>query len=269
MSEAFATSFQRRDEDFWTPHVRETVRRFEHEQGYELIARLAARASIDDARRELVSIARSVDVADPNWRDGTRSVDVVPKKQEMIGEAARALQLLFIAVAVVLLIACANLALLSLARADRLAAEFATRKAIGASTSGLFRLALTESLLISAAGATAGVVLSHWLLPAMLALAPSDLPRITDSAIDRRVMGLALFLSIATTCAFGIVPALRLSRLSVVETMKGRRGTPSVRSARFRAVLVTGQVAASVALLSTCRSHWANVSHATPVRSGV
>jgi putative ABC transport system permease protein len=247
MPSEFATSFQRGGDEFWTPYIREKIRAFEREEGHELIARLSPGVTIDEARRELQAIATSVDVPDPDWRG--QYVDLVSKKKEMIGDSARALQLLLIAVAVVLMIACANLALLSLARADRRAAEFATRKAIGAPTSQLFRLALTESVLISAVGAIAGIVLSHWLLPAMLAFAPAELPRISKSAIDRRVLGIALALGVATACAFGAAPALRLSRLSVVETMKGLRGTPSARSARFRAALVTGQVAASVALL--------------------
>lgn len=247
MPAEFATSFRRATDEFWTPYIREKARAFEREEGVELIARLSAGVTIDQSRRELQAIAASVDVPDPDWRG--RYVDLVSKKEELIGDSARALQILFSAVAVVLMVACTNLALLALARADRRATEFATRKAIGAPASQLFRLALTESLLISAAGAIAGIVLSHWLLPAMLAFAPAELPRISKSVIDWRVMGVALVLGVATACAFGAAPALRLSRLSVVETMKGLRGTPSARSARFRAALVAGQVAASVVLV--------------------
>jgi putative ABC transport system permease protein len=241
MPTEFTTSFRRRGDEFWTPYIGEKIRAFEREEGFELIARLSPGVTIDQARRELQAIAASVDVPDPDWRG--QYVDLVSKKKELIGDSARALQILFSAVAVVLMIACANLALLSLARADRRAAEFATRKAIGAPASQLFRLALTESLLISAAGAIAGIALSHWLLPAMLALAPAELPRISTAAIDWRVLGVALALGVATACAFGAAPALRLSRLSVVEAMKGLKGTPSARSARFRAALVAGQVA--------------------------
>jgi putative ABC transport system permease protein len=243
----FQTSFGRHGDDFWTPHVREAVRRFEREIGHELIARLSPGISIDEARRELQAIATSVDVTE--WRERGRSLDVVSKKNEIVRDSSQALQLLLMAVAVVLMIACANLALLSLARADRRAAEFATRKAVGAPSSQLFRLALAESLAISTAGVGAGVALSYWLLPAALAFAPSEIPRISESVIDGRVLSVALALGVLTTCAFGMAPALRLSRLSVVETMKGLRGTPSQRSARLRTALVVGQVAASALLL--------------------
>jgi predicted permease len=249
MPPRFTTSFQRRSEDFWTTHIRETVRAFEREIGHEVIARLSPDVTIADARAELQAITASVEVSDPDWRKRGRYVDLLSKKSEMIGDAPHALQLLLIAVAVVLMIACANLALLSLARSDRRVAEFPTRKAIGAPMSQLFRLALTESLLIAIAGAGAGLMLSYSLLPAMLALAPSDLPRIAESTIDWRVLGLALGLGLATACVFGTAPALRLSRLSVLDAMKGLRGTPSRGSARLRALLVAGQVAASVALL--------------------
>ncbi|MPY89738.1 MAG: FtsX-like permease family protein [Luteitalea sp.] len=248
MPSAFRTY---RTEDFWTPSVPEDIRKWELEAGYELVARLSRGVTVEEARRELQAIAASVDLKDfSGWGDGGRTLGVVPLKEEVVGDSAYPLQLLLAAVAVVLAIACANLAQLLLARSDRRVGEFATRKAIGASSSQLFRLALTESLLLSAAGGMGGVALAYWLLPVLLALAPSEIPRIAEATIDGRVLATAVALVVLTGCAFGMTPALRLARLSVLQAMKRAPGRPSPRSAQFRSALVVVQVAASVTLVA-------------------
>lgn len=244
MPPEFQTTFGIRGDDFWSPYVSEKFRQFERENGYELIGQVSSVATIDQARQEIQSIAASIDVN--GWGSRGRTLDAVPLLQVVVGDSAYVLQLLLGAVAVVLAIACSNLALLSLARSDRRLVEFATRKAIGAPVSQLFRMALMESLLVSAAGAIGGIALSYWLLPVMLALAPMEIPRITNATVDGRVLTVAVGLAALTGCAFGLAPALRLSRLSVIEAMK-RRLSP--QKARFRSALVVGQVAASVALL--------------------
>src|SRR5262245_46303084 len=105
-------------------------------------------------------------------------------------------------VGIVLAVACANLAQLLLARSDHRLTEFATRKAIGATSGQLFRLALTESLLLAVVGGAAGIVLAYWLVPAMRALAPSQIPRLAEASLDLRVMFTAIVVSVLTGCAF-------------------------------------------------------------------
>ena len=153
---------------------------------------------------------------------------------------------------------CANLAQLLLARSDRRVREFAIRKAVGASQPQLFRLALFESLMLSALGGLAGIVFAYWLLPVAMALAPDEIPRLTDAAIDGRVLAVVLGLVLITGCVFGLAPALRLSRSPVLEAMTSARGSTRFRGAgsggagpggaATRSMLVIVQVTVSVSL---------------------
>ncbi|MBI4472444.1 MAG: ABC transporter permease [Acidobacteria bacterium] len=249
MPPEFRTEFRRvAIVDYWTPYVSDQVRALELENGYELIGRLASGATIEEARREVASITAGIEFK--GFTDRGRTLGMVPLKEEVIRDSANPLKLLLVAVAVVLTIACANLAQLLLARSDRRVREFATRKAIGATASQVFRLALIESLLLSMGGGMAGVALAYLLLPAVLTLAPTDIPRIADAAINLRVLSVAVGLTFLTGCAFGLAPALRLSRLSVSEALANASGRFSPAGGRFRSMLVVVQVAASVALFA-------------------
>jgi len=246
MPAEFATRFLALRPEFWTPYAGNRSRARERELGYELVARLAPGVTVEQSLREVEAIASAVRVE--GWRGTGRRIGMVPLKDEVVGDRAYALQLLLAAVAVVLAIACANLAQLLLARSDSRITEFATRKAIGAGTAPLFRLALCESLLLSAAGGIGGVVLAYWILPPMLALAPSEIPRLAGATLDRRVLAMAVAISVMTGCAFGFAPALRLSRLSVVQAMRPFTGGAPRERARFRSALVVIQVASAVTL---------------------
>ncbi len=248
MPPTFATRFDSTvfPTEFWTPYAGSRSRDREREMGYELVARLAPGVTLEQSLREIEAIASAVDV--PDWRKGRVRLGMVPLKEEVVGNRAYALQLLMAAVVIVLGIACANLAQLLLARSDRRLTEFATRKAVGAGTWPLFRLALSESLLLSLVGGLAGVVLAYWVLPAMLALAPAGIPRLTEATVDGRVLAMAVATSLLTACAFGFAPALRLARLSVTQAMKPASGAASPRGTRLRAALVVVQVASAVTL---------------------
>ena len=224
MPPTFATRFDSTvfPTEFWTPYAGSRSREREREMGYELVARLAPGVTIEQSLREIEAIASAVDV--PDWRKRRVRLGMVPLKEEVVGNRAYALQLLMAAVVIVLGIACANLAQLLLARSDRRLTEFATRKAVGAGSWSLFRLALCESLLLSVVGGLAGVVLAYWVLPAMLALAPAGIPRLTEASLDGRVLAMAVATSLLTACAFGFAPALRLARLSVTQAMKPASG---------------------------------------------
>jgi putative ABC transport system permease protein len=244
----FRTVFSDARPFFWTPYAGNRSRPREREVGYEVVARLSQGVTVEDARREIEAIASAL--YPEQWRKEGKRIALVPLRDEVVGDRAYALNLLLAAVGLVLAVACANVAQLLLARSDGRLREFATRKAIGAGAGQLFRLALFESLLLSLAGGVAGVVLASWLVPVMLALAPVEIPRLVDASIDTRVLAVALAISVLTGCAFGLAPALRLSRLPVTQAIRPTIGAPSRQRARFRSSLVVVQVAAAVILFA-------------------
>jgi predicted permease len=248
MPPTFRTNFLNSRAQFWTPFAGSRSRERERELGYEVVARLYPGVSVEQSRREIEAVTATVVAED--FRKAGRRLGLVPLKEEVVGNRAYALMLLMAAVGLVLAIACANLAQLLLARSDSRLTEFATRKAMGAGSFQLFRLALSESVLLSAAGGVAGIVLAYWLVPLMIALAPSAVPRLADATVDLRVMMTALAITLLTGCAFGMAPAVRLSRLSVVQAMKPTGGSASKQRARFRSVLVVMQVASAVTLVA-------------------
>ena len=215
MPREFRTQFADRRWVFWTPYAGSSSRVRERQLGYEVVARLAPGASVGQARQEIEAIASSIEVE--GWGTAGRRLDLVPLRDEVVGDRALCMQLLLAAVVVVLAIACANIAQLLLARSDARLREFATRKALGARSSRVFRLALFESLLVSLAGGVAGVVFAYWLVPTLIALAPAGIPRLADAAVDGRVLAMALVTSLLTGCSFGVAPALRMSRLSLTK----------------------------------------------------
>jgi putative ABC transport system permease protein len=232
--------------EFWTPYVADNVRELEQSSGYELTARLAPRATVAASLEEARAIAGSVGVDGWGGPDGRR-LGIVPILHEVVGDRATGLQLLLAAAAIVLAVACVNLAQLLLSRSDARLREFAMRKAMGAGQAPLFRLALIESLMVAAAGGIAGVVLAVWLLPTLVAMAPTQIPRLAEASIDGRVLGFALALSLITSMAFGTAPAWKLARQSPLDLLRRTDGG-RVRGGAARSTLVVVQVAASVAL---------------------
>jgi predicted permease len=178
--------------------------------------------------------------------------------------------LLFIllgAVSFVLLIACGNVANLLLARGMSRARELAIRAALGAGRGRLFRQLLTESLVLSCAGAAAGLAVAFALLRLLPHISPEDVPRLEQATIDWRVLGVTFMLGIASSVVFGLVPALRAARPQLQQTLReGGRGSGGARD-RLRPVLVGAQVALTLALLVGAglliRSAW-SIQHVDP-----
>jgi ABC-type antimicrobial peptide transport system permease subunit len=193
-----------------------------------VLGRLKPEATVEQARADLNLIAGNLARAYPDSNKWYTSVLVEPELQHIVGDTRFALQVLSGAVLLVLLIACANVAGLLLARGSRRKPEFALRAAIGASRAMIVRQLLVESVVISLCGGLTGVLLAYGLLRAMARLAPLDIPRMEDATIDGSVLLFAVGLSVVTGLLFGVLPAWRMSELEPVQAL--RDGT---RNGRF------------------------------------
>ena len=199
----------------------------------------------EQAKAAIASIITDDAKGLPGMADGAQQ-RVVPIRDYLVGDAARVAWLLLGAVAVLLLIACVNVANLILARMSGRNREFAVRAALGASRARLARLALTESLLLAVAGGGLGLLLAAALLRVFVKLAPSSIPEIDQASLDLRVFGVAAVLALAAGAAVGIWPTLSVLRSRALQ--HGPRATMAARP-RMRFTLVTVQIALTVALL--------------------
>ena len=214
-----------------------------------VVARLAPGVSLDRAGADMEAIARRLEGEYPEENRGV-GVNLVPLQEQLVGRIRPALLALLGAVCFVLLIACANVASLMLARAVEREKEVATRVAMGASRARLLRQLLTESLLLAAAGASLGVVVALWGIDVLLALVPDGFPRLDEVTVDRRVLGFTLAVAAASALLFGLVPALRGSKPDLHRSLKdGARGSTGFGAHRFRSALVVLEVALALALL--------------------
>ncbi|MFY9574599.1 MAG: ABC transporter permease, partial [Blastocatellia bacterium] len=214
-----------------------------------VIGRLKQGATLSEARAEMDTIAGRLAEQHPTTNSGT-GIDLVPLHEQVVGRVRPALLVLLGAVGCVLLIACANVANLLLARAASRRMEFAIRAALGASRPRLVRQLLTESVLLSVAGGAFGLLLAIWGVTALLGISSDSIPRAAEVGINLRVLGFTALVSLSTGLAFGIVPALRLSRQSAEALREGRRGTTgSVLHQRLLSGLVISEVAVALVLL--------------------
>jgi len=178
-------------------------------------------------------------------------VRLEPLREELVGTVRTALWVLLASVALVLLLACSNLAALSLARASSHQREIAIRKALGASTARVVRQILTENLILAVAGGAAGFLLATWGVRFLLALSPTGLPRQQEIGVDFRVLVFAATVTIISGAIFGVLPALQGARGVVSSALwtTGRGAGEGARLNRSRNLLVVGEVAVSFLLL--------------------
>jgi predicted permease len=216
----------------------------------QAVARLAPGATPESARSELAGIGRRLAEEVPDdWRGV--GVAVVPLQEQIVGNVRRLLLLLQAGAAVVLLIACANLANLLLARALERAQEMSVRAAFGADRIRLARMLLGESLVLALLGGALGLLLGAWGTRLLVAAAPPDTPRLADIHLDPAVFAFAFGLALLAGAGFGLVPAFRMSRTDLQSVLRegGRGGSKSARQGRLRDVLVVAQIALTLLLL--------------------
>ncbi len=231
-------------------------------QGHYLLAagRLKPGATLETAQANMKVAGERFRAANPKWMDKSESVGVIPLSDAVAGDVRLPLLILVGAVGFVLLIACANVANLLLARAAGRQREIAIRTAIGANRWHLIRQLLTESLLLAGLGGVLGFVIGAWSVPLLLALSPGNLPRVNDpthlasavSTFNWPVLAFTLAVALATGVLFGLFPALQISKLDVNANLKeasGRSGT-GLRHNRARGVLVAAEMALAVILLA-------------------
>jgi putative ABC transport system permease protein len=246
MPESF--SFPARDTDLWVPAQATATSLPRGNHLFAVIARLRPGVSLTEANANLGAIAGALEAQYRDDNEG-RGMWAESTYDSLVGGVRMRLELLLGAVALVLLVACANVANLLLSRAVAREQETSIRAAMGAGRWFLVRQALTESLLLSLSGAVVGIALAKIGLDAFLRLTPADLPRLENVGWNGTVLGFALVVSFAIGLLFGVVPALRPSNRNVARALReGGRSGESAGRGRLRRLLVAAEIALAVAL---------------------
>jgi putative ABC transport system permease protein len=235
--------------DMWIP-MAFTQRELSEERRSSLfltmLARLKKGTNIKQAQAIMSGVARSI-----GGKDSSFGIEVRSLKDEYVSDVRRPLFVLLCAVVVVLLISCANVANLLLARASVRGREIAVRAALGAGRSRIIRQLFTESLLIAIVGGVLGILFAFWGTKAIVALAPSSLPRVSGVHLDLRVLLFSLGITVFCGVLFGVIPAITASKTNLVSSLKDAERGDSASSSRqwLRRGFVVSEVALALVLL--------------------
>ena len=211
-----------------------------------IFARLGPDVSLAQARADLRAVAARLERSYPG---SNRTVTVTPLMDLVVGDVRTPLVILLAAVGMVLLISCANVAHMLLARAATRYREVAVRCALGASRARIIRQLLVESLILAAIGGAAGLLLAYWGVRALVAASPAFLPRVASVSLDGRVLLVTALLTCLTAVVFGLLPAIRASAIDLAQAFKqGERGSSGARG-RLRSILVGSEITLALVLL--------------------
>jgi putative ABC transport system permease protein len=214
------------------------------------IGRLKAGVSLAQAQADTDTVARRLEAAYPDTNTGW-NLRLVSLREQIVGNIRPTLYILLGAVGLVLLIACANVANLSMAHASARSKEIALRTALGAKRFRIARQMITESIMLALLGGVLGTLLAFWGVQALVALSGPNIPSTANVKIDLTVLAFTLATSVVTGLLFGMAPALRTAKLNLSETLKegGRAVSESARQNRTRSLLVIFESAVAVMLL--------------------
>jgi len=254
----FHFPFQQPEADVWLPRVFDILglkpEQLRSGAGFLfIIARLKPGETFAHVQAEVETINQSYAQAFPGNADsGKLALTMTSLENNLVGSVRPSLIVLLVAVGFVLLIACANVASLMMARATAREKEVAIRQALGASRGRLARQLLTESVLLSFIGGMLGVLVAAWCLPLLRLVAPGTVPRLDEVRMDGIVLAFSMGLCFLTGVAFGIFPALQVSRRDLHETLKegGRGSSESSRGGRARRLMVIAEVAVALMLVT-------------------
>jgi predicted permease len=247
-----------RSPDAWIPAQLDPAHPPAGNFAWNAIARVKAGVRPEDAAAHLVPLvqrAMQETIASPTYRafltEGRYAPGVHDMKEDVVGDVRQPLWVLLGTVAMVLLIACANVANLMLIRADARQREIAVRVALGSSRANLIRKLLIEAVVLSAIGTALGVAASAAMLPGLLSLAPDGIPRLDRVGLDPVVIAFAVIAAFVSAILFGLVPAVRYTRPAMLASLRqgGRGGTEGPTARRARNALVVAQTALALVLL--------------------
>jgi predicted permease len=249
-----ATAFPLNQQQIWVPRPAEVpyLQPSQLQGGgyfFQAIARLKPGVSLEQAREAMNVIAAGYRAAQPGNVDAPSTIELMPLLDDAVGAQRESYLLIFGAVACVLLIACANVANLLLARFAGRRREIAARFALGASRGEVVRQLVSESMLLAVLGGAVGLLLAEWALGALVAFGADLIPRVAEISIDPIALGFTLIATLVTGLLIGLLPAMQASGVNVLEALK-EAGPGSVGSGRhLRAGLLVVEVSLSLVLL--------------------
>ena len=249
MAERFRFGWER--PDVWVPMAMTDAQmlRLRVPHWFRAVARLKPDVTVQEAQADMARIARELEREYPR-SNAQMGVGLGPLDEWFVGNVRLPLIVFLGAVVCVLLIACANVGNLAMARSAERRGEMSVRTALGASPLRLVRQLLAESLLLAAVGATLGVLLAWWTLGALLASMPPEIPRLDEVRLDLPVLGFVMLVTVGAALLFGLTPALQGRRMAATPSLSGGARATSGHARRATRLLVVVEVALAVALVS-------------------